>query len=107
MILTTTHISSKKCKNYIVSKLNRLKGLNEKCENILSQEQILSSKPHIFSKKSEIHVVSKPNGVNRLNKKCKNYIILKLILLLFKIKTRYFQSATRKLQFFNDYQMKT
>ena len=42
-------------------------GLNEKCENILSQDQIVSPKPHVFSKKCENHI---PNGLNRQNKKC-------------------------------------
>ena len=35
----------------------------------------------------------------------KKYIILKLILPVFEIKMYYFQSSTRELQFFNDYQM--
>ena len=80
-ILTKTHISSKKCENYIVSKLNRLKGLNEKCENILSllsQDQIRLPKLHVFSKKNKNHIVSKPTGPNRLNKKCEKIYYFKV-----------------------------
>ena len=79
-----------------------LKGLDKKCENILSQDQIGLPKPHVFSKKCENHV---PNELNRHKKKCEKIYNFKLILPIFETKTYYFQSSTRKLQFLHNYQM--
>ena len=69
-----------------------LEGLNEKCENILSQDQIGLPKPHVLVKSAKIIYRMDLTDMIRSVKK---YIISKLILPNFESKTHYFQSPTR------------
>ena len=77
--------------------------LNEKCENILSQDQIGLPKPHVFSKKCENHT---RNGLKRHKKKCEK-------IYNFKVNPAHFRNQNTLLSifnsqvtvFFNNYQM--